>query len=142
MYWHIFGELNLSKADHMKAKGESKELGISYASQSTISNYFQCTARSKANQACAHRQERYDLMKVMLRQATFKYPKLHLLTHCAQQIILFELLPQYSTEIIEAHHKPLKGSYRWSNHVDATPQILDSYARGSAYKMLEFNLYA
>jgi len=81
-------------------------------------------------------------MKEMLRQATFNYPELHLLTHYAQQIVRFGSLPQYSMEITEALHKPRKDAYRRSNKVDSTAQILDSYARESACKMLELNLCA
>ncbi|KAF8430746.1 hypothetical protein BGX38DRAFT_1104328, partial [Terfezia claveryi] len=50
----------------------------------------------------------------------FNYPKLHLLTHYSQQVIQFGSLPQYSMEITEAFHKPLKEAYKWSNRVDAT----------------------
>jgi len=141
-YRHIFGEFRASKADHKKAEGASKVLGKSQARQSTISNYFEVPARQKANKACADRQEQYDLMKKRLGQATFNYPKLHLLTHCPQQIGRFGSLPQYSTEIIEALPKPLKDAYCWSNKVDATFQILAGYARESACKTLELSLCA
>jgi len=141
-YRHIFGEFRASKADHKKAKGASKDLGTSQARQSTISNYFQVTARQKANEACADRQERHDLIKEMLGQATLNYPKLHLLMHYTQEIVKFGSLPQYSTEITETLHKARKDAYRRSNKVDATSQILASYARESACKMLELNLCA
>jgi len=81
-------------------------------------------------------------VKEMLGQSTFNYPKLYLLTHYAHQIECFGSLPQYSTEITEALHKPLKDAYRQSNRVDTTPQILDRYIRESACRMLELNLYA
>ena len=103
-YRHIFGEYRASKADDQKAKGGSKDLGASQARQSTISNYFQVTARQKVNEVCADRQERHDLMKEMLGQATCNYPKLHLLTHYVQQIVKFGSLPQCSTEITETLH--------------------------------------
>jgi len=139
-YRHIFGEFHASKADHNKAKGASKDLCTSQARQCTISNYFEVTARQKSNEACADRQDRHDLMKEMPIQSTCNYHKLHLLTHYAQQIVRCGLLPQYSTEIREALHKPLKEAYSRSYKVDATHQILDSYARESACKMLELNL--
>jgi len=56
-YRHIFGEFRASKADHKKDKGASKDLRVSQARQSTISNYFQVTARQKANEGCADRQK-------------------------------------------------------------------------------------
>ncbi|KAF8432170.1 hypothetical protein BGX38DRAFT_1077582, partial [Terfezia claveryi] len=51
----------------------------------------------------------------ILQQGTFNFPKLHLLSHYDSQIIDFGTLPQYSTEITEALHKPLKDAYRRSN---------------------------
>ncbi|KAF8432512.1 hypothetical protein BGX38DRAFT_1102926, partial [Terfezia claveryi] len=87
-------------------------------------------------------QERQGLVTDILGQATFNYPKLHLLTHYIQQVIQFGSLPQYSTEITEALHKPLKEAHKGSNRVDTTVQILDTYARDHAFKMLELNLCA
>ncbi|KAF8419953.1 hypothetical protein BGX38DRAFT_1081610, partial [Terfezia claveryi] len=72
----------------------------------------------------------------------FTYPKLHLLTYYSQQVVQFGSLAQYSTDITEALHKPLKEAYKWSNRVDATVQILDTHARDHAFKMLELNLCA
>jgi len=143
-YRHVFGEFRASKADQKKAKGASKDLAETQAQdrQTTISSYFPATATQKANQASANRQEREHLVADMLGQSTFNYPKLHLLTHYAEQIIQFGRLPQYSTEITEALHKPLKEAYKRSNRVDATVQILDTHTRDHAFKMLELNLCA
>jgi len=136
-YRHVFGEFCSSKANHKRAKGASKDLAASQARQSPISNYFPVTPTQKANVASTHRQEQQDLVKEMLGQSTFNYPKLHLLTYYTQQIVHFWSLPQYSTEITEALHKPLKDAYRRSNSIDAPPQILDSHDRESACRMLE-----
>ncbi|KAF8426488.1 hypothetical protein BGX38DRAFT_1147120 [Terfezia claveryi] len=57
-------------------------------------------------------------------------------------VVQFGSLPQYSTEITEALHKPLKEAYKRSNRVDATVQILYTHARDHAFKMLELNLCA
>ncbi|KAF8424429.1 hypothetical protein BGX38DRAFT_1074294, partial [Terfezia claveryi] len=51
----------------------------------------------------------------ILQQGTFNFPKLHLLSHYGSQIVDFGTLPQYSTEITEALHKPLKDAYWRSN---------------------------
>ena len=80
------------------------------------------------------------MLKEILRQSTFNYSKLYLLTHYAQQIVQLDSMPQYSMKITEALHKPLKDAYRQSNRVDATPQILDSHNRESTCGMLEWNL--
>jgi len=141
-YRHVFGEFCASKADHKRAKGASKDLAASQARQSTISNYFQVTPMQKANVASANTQEQQDLVKEVLGQSTFNYLKLHLLTHYVQQIVQFGSLPQYSAEITEALHKPLKDTYRRSNRVDASPQILDSHDRESACRILVLNLCA
>jgi len=55
----------------------------------------------------------------VLAQAEFNFPKMHLLSHYSSQIKDFGNLPQYSTEITEALHKPLKEAYRRSNRVEA-----------------------
>ncbi|KAF8440699.1 hypothetical protein BGX38DRAFT_1074657, partial [Terfezia claveryi] len=65
----------------------------------------------------------------ILSQADFNFPKIHLLSHYNTQIRDFGSLPQYSTEVTEALHKPLKDAYRRSNHVNATEQILDIITR-------------
>ena len=64
------------------------------------------------------------------------------MTHYGAQIQDFGTLPQYSTEITEALHKPLKDAYRRSNRVDATEQILDTISRDYAIRMRELNLLA
>ncbi|KAF8416671.1 hypothetical protein EV426DRAFT_711866 [Tirmania nivea] len=141
-YRQVFGEFRASKADQNKAKGASKDLALTQACQATISSYFPTTTTQKANEASANRLEREHLVTDMLGQSTFNYPKLHLLTHYAEQIIQFGTLLQYSTEITESLYKPLKDAYKRSNKVDATIQILDTHIRDHAFKMLELNLCA
>src|SRR5437868_4541268 len=63
-----------------------------------------------------------------------------MLRHYAEQIIQFGCLQQFSREITEALHKPLKDTYRQSNKVDASTQVLDTHACDNAIKMLELNL--
>ena len=78
----------------------------------------------------------------ILQQATFNFPKLHLLSHYLSQIVDFATLPQYSTEVTEAPHKPLKDAWRRSNQVDAAEQILDTINRDYTIRMWELNLIA
>ncbi|KAF8433158.1 hypothetical protein BGX38DRAFT_1071156, partial [Terfezia claveryi] len=61
--------------------------------------------------------------------AYYNFPKMNLISHFVEQIAKYGSLPQYSTEICEASHKPLKDAYRRSNHINALPQILRSYTR-------------
>jgi len=70
----------------------------------------------------------------------FNFPKLHLLSHYADQIAQYRSLPQYSTEICETSHKPLKDAYRQSNHVDTMPQIINAYTRDHNFGVRELNL--
>src|SRR5258706_2269914 len=65
---------------------------------------------------------------------------MHMLIHYCDQIQEYGQLPQYSTEVGEAYHKPLKDAYRRSNHIDATPQILKTHARDHAFAMRDMNL--
>ncbi|KAF8414875.1 hypothetical protein BGX38DRAFT_1073939, partial [Terfezia claveryi] len=51
----------------------------------------------------------------VLSNAGFNFPKIHMLSYYSIQIIDFGSLYQYSTEITEALHKPLKDAYRRSN---------------------------
>jgi len=67
---------------------------------------------------------------------------MHLLSHYSSQIKDFGNLPQYSTEITEALHKPLKDAYRRSNRVEAAEQILDMITRDHALRMRELNIQA
>ncbi|KAF8446788.1 hypothetical protein BGX38DRAFT_1270946 [Terfezia claveryi] len=65
---------------------------------------------------------------------------MHMLSHYSTQIIDFGSLPQYSTEITEALHKPLKDAYRRSNCVNAAEQILDVITVEQALQMRELNM--
>ncbi|KAF8430916.1 hypothetical protein BGX38DRAFT_1073829, partial [Terfezia claveryi] len=48
----------------------------------------------------------------------YNFPKIHLISHYAEQIPKFGALDQYSTDISEAMHKGFKDAYRRSNKVD------------------------
>ncbi|KAF8435256.1 hypothetical protein BGX38DRAFT_1072558, partial [Terfezia claveryi] len=45
----------------------------------------------------------------------YNFPKIHLISHYAEQIPKFGTLGQYSTEISETMHKAFKDAYRRSN---------------------------
>jgi len=76
----------------------------------------------------------------VLAQTEFNFPKMHLLSYYSSQIKDFGNLPQYSTEITEALHKPLKDTYRRSNRIEAAEQILDTITRDHALRMRELNI--
>ena len=64
---------------------------------------------------------------------------MHLISHFADQICKYGMLPQYSTEMCKALHKPLKDAYRRSTHIDTLSQIISTYARGHSFAMREKN---
>jgi len=72
--------------------------------------------------------------------AHYNFPKMHLISHFADQITRYGSLPQYSTEICEASHKPLKDAYRRSNHINPMPQIIRTYTRAYSFAMREWNI--
>jgi len=72
--------------------------------------------------------------------AHYNFPKIHLISHFAGQITRYGSLPQYSTEICEASHKPLKDAYHRSNHINAMPQIIRTYTQAHSFAMRERNI--
>ena len=48
---------------------------------------------------------------ILTEGAHYNFPKMHLVSHFADQITQYGSLPQYLTEICEASHKPLKDAY-------------------------------
>ena len=83
-----------------------------------------------------------DLLKsdILEEGSHWNFPKMHMLSHYAEQIPRYGQLIQYSTEVSEAYHKPLKDAYRRSNHVNPIPQILNTYERDHAFMMREANM--
>ena len=139
---HIFREFRATKVDREEATKAAKELAEGQARQATIEQYFTRTAMERGKLSSVARQERQQLVHDILQQGTCNFPKLHLLTHYGVQIQDFGRLPQYSTEITEALHEPLKDAYRRSNRVDATQQILDTISSDYAIRMRELHLLA
>jgi len=82
----------------------------------------------------------YRISQALEEDSHFNFPKLHLLSYYADQIAQYGSLPQYSTEICEASHKPLKDTYHRSNHIDSIPQIIDSYTREHNFAVREMNM--
>ena len=141
-HMHIFSEFRASKADHQEAAKVSQGLAEGQTQQATIHQYFQITPTQLAKRSAKDREVRQQAAHSILQQATFNFPKLHLLSHYSSQIVDFGTLPQYSTEVTEALHKPLKDAYRRSNRVDAAEQILDTINREYAIQLRGLNLIA
>ena len=139
---HIFREFRATKADHQEARVASQQLAITHSNQANLEDYFQLTPTQRAARQREDRDERRQLVHDILNEGHFNFPKLHLLSHYGLQITQFGSLVQYSTDITEALHKPLKDAYRRSNRVDAVEQILDTITREHAVRILELNLQA
>jgi len=79
----------------------------------------------------------HDFLKT---RAHYNFPKMHLISHFADQITRCGSFPQYSTEIYEASHKPLKDAYHRSNHINAMPQIIRIYMWVHSFAMRARNI--
>ncbi|RPB21015.1 hypothetical protein L211DRAFT_851758 [Terfezia boudieri ATCC MYA-4762] len=85
--------------------------------------------------------ERRELVNDILQGGVhFNFPKIHLISHYAEQIPKFGALGQYSTDISEAMHKGLKEAYRRSNKVNSTPQIVTTYTRDHTLAMKDLTI--
>jgi len=139
---HIFSEFLATKKNHQSAKEPSRELAVKQreACQGKLEEYFQLSTTRRNTIASEERQERQQVVQEVLLQADFNFPKIHLLSHYNTQIRDFGSLPQFSTAVTEALHKPLKDAYGRSNHVNATEQILDTITREHTLRMRELNI--
>jgi len=98
------------------------------------------TAAQKARALAEDREEcAYLVNQALVEDSHLNFLKIYLLMHWSDQISQYGSLPQFSTEIYEASHKPLKEVYHRSNHIDSIPQIIKGYgcAHSIAVKELE-----
>jgi len=65
---------------------------------------------------------------------------MYFISYFADQIIRYRSLLQYSTEICEASHRPLKDAYYRSNHINAVAQIIRTYIRAHSFVMPKWNI--
>ncbi|KAL7269363.1 hypothetical protein RUND412_007981 [Rhizina undulata] len=87
--------------------------------------------------------ERHELVDTILKEgAYYNFPKIHLISHYVEQIEKYDSLPQWSTEIYKSSHKPLKNAYHWSNHINTTMQVIQTFTRDHTLKMHFNNLEA
>jgi len=88
------------------------------------------TASEKAKLRQEDALEHRNLVDKILREAAhYNFPKMHLISHYAEQIPKFSALKQYSTDISKYMHKGFKETYRRSNKVNATSQMITNYTR-------------
>ena len=139
----VFLKYRAGKVQSQKAKLAVKE--HSSASRQEISAArTKGTSKTQLNKLSKDLRLEHELLKkdILEEGSHWNFPKMHMLTHYAEQIPKYGQLVQYSTEVGEAYHKPLKDAYRRSNHVNATPQILNTHERDHAFAMREMNIAA
>ena len=136
-YKEVFLRFRATKAAKNVAREASRDLRSEQ--RLTASDEGNPGKRRKLEQE--FRVETEEMVNDMLTEgAHFNFPKMHLISHFTDQISRYGSLPQFSTEICEASHKPLKDAYRRSNHIDAMPQIINTYTRGHSFAMREKNI--
>jgi hypothetical protein len=73
--------------------------------------------------------------------AGFNFPKMHPVNHFPEQVTCFGSLVQFSTDIGESLHRLIKKAYRKSNRTgDIDKQVIDNWARKSAFDMRQLNI--
>ena len=139
----VFLRFRAIKASKGKADIVSKELTAQNSRRDELEKQIERTAAQKARTLAADKQERAFLVnEALFEDSQFNFPKIHLLSHWADQIPRYWCLPQLSTEICEASHKALKDAYRRSHHVDGIPQIIQGYSREHNFTIRQLEMEA
>jgi len=140
-YKDVFLRFRASKAVKAAAKEASRDLREEH-SQLLTSDKPQGKISSKRRKLTQElRLETEELVHNFLTtRANYNFSKMHLISHFIDQISKYGSLPQYATKIYEASHKPFKDVYWRSNHLNAIPQIIRTYAWVHSFSMREKNL--
>jgi len=141
----VFLRYGAGKVAKAKADMVSKELTAQTTARRLEDKANGRTAAQKARALAEDREEcAYLVNQALIEDSHFNFLKIHLLMHWSDQITPYGSLPQFSTEICEVSHKPLKEAYRRSNHIDSIPQIIQGYGRvhSIAVKELEIEVWA
>ena len=105
----VFLRFRASKAFKGKADIVSRELTAQNRERNEQEKQNERTAAQKARTLAADKHERACLVnEALVEDSHFNFPKIHLLSHWADQIPRYGCLPQYCTEICETSHKALK----------------------------------
>jgi len=99
------------------------------------------TALEKARLQLENTLERRELVDEILKDgAYYNFPKIHLISHYAEQIPKFSVLGQYSTEISETMNKAFKDAYQRSSRVNSMSQIVTTYTRDHTFPMKDLTI--
>jgi len=139
----VFLRYRGGKVAKAKANMVSKELNAETTAHRREEKANGRTASPKARALAEDREERaYLVNQALVEDSHFNFRKIHLLMHWSDQISQYGSLPQFSTEICEASHKALKEAYRWSNHIDSIPQIIQGYSQAHSIAVKELEIEA
>ena len=139
----VFLRFQASKASKGKADIVTRELTAQNRERDEQEKQNERTAAQKARTLAADKHERACLVnEALVEDSHFNFPKIHLLSHWADQISRYGCLPQFSTEICETSHKALKDAYRRSNHVDSIPQIIQGYSWEHSFAVRQLEMEA
>jgi len=137
----VFLQFRASKSTKTAAKEATRGLREEYQSLLTLDSPLHLSTARCRKLVEELRLETEEMVDDMLTTgAHYNFPKMHLISHFAEQISRYGSLPQYSTKICEVVHKPLKDAYRRSNHINTMPQIIQTYTRMHSFAMRERNL--
>ena len=127
---YIFLKFRGSKAFKGKPDIVSKELTAHNRVRDELEKPIERTAVQKVCTLAANKQEHPFLVnKAIVKDLHFNFPKIHLLSDWADQILLYWYLAEYCRKICEVSCKALEDAYRWDNHMDGIPQIIQAYSR-------------
>jgi len=139
----VFLRYRAGKVAKAKADMASKELTAQTTARRLEEKPNGRMVAQKARALAEDREEcAYLVNQALVEDSHFNFPKIHLLMYWSDQISLYGSLPQFSMEIYEASHKPLKEAYRWSNHIDSIPQIMKGYDRAHSITVKELEIEA
>jgi len=137
----VFLRFRASKAMKAAAKEVSRDLREEHSQLLTSDKPQGKTSSKRRKLMLELRLETEELVHDFLTTRTnYNFPKMHLISHFKDQISKYGSLLQYSMEICEGSHKPLKDAYRYRNHLNAIPQIIRTYTQVHGFSMREKNL--
>jgi hypothetical protein len=145
---HTFKDVSILSRASKKAKGKANALRTELVKKQQVdkeTNGEPWTPSKKWREMNAQRDyssQEIDISKEL--DADFNFPKIHLMSHWAEQIHQYGALQQYSAERHEQAHKTyLKDGWNASNHnLNYLPQVITFQHRILCFEIRELNVQA
>jgi len=146
--FHTFKDVFLLGRAGKKAKAKANALRTELVKKGKVdkaTNAETWTPSNKRREMNAWRDyisHKIDVSKKL--DADFNFPKIHLMSHCVEQIRQYGALQQYSAERHEQAHKTnLKDAWNASNqNLNYLPQVITFQRRILCFEIRELNLQA